>query len=251
VATQDPVLRKKFTGKPEHVVNYFFFIAEEVRQIMAQLGIRTFDELIGRSDLLDKAGAIAHWKAQGLDFSRIFYQPATDGPVHHTEMQDHGLDKALDHKLIAQAQPAIERGERVSFISPVRNVNRTVGAMLSGVVAGKYGHDGLPDDTIHIQLQGTAGQSVGAFLARGITLDLVGEGNDYVGKGLSGGRIIVRTTTEFRVAQSTTSSSATPCCTAPSRARRSSTVSPASVSPCAIQVRSPSSRAWATTAAST
>ena len=198
VATQDPVLRAKFSGKPEHVVNFFFFIAEEARQIMAQLGVRTFNELIGRSDLLDRSKAIAHWKAKGLDFSRIFYQPVSNTPYFHTEEQDHGLDKALDHKLIAQARIALDKGEKVSFISPIRNLNRTVGAMLSGEVAKRYGNDGLPDDTIHIQLQGTAGQSAGAFLAHGVTLDLVGEGNDYVGKGLSGGRIIVRPNTEFR-----------------------------------------------------
>ncbi|EKU83761.1 glutamate synthase-related protein [Massilia timonae] len=200
VATQDPVLRAKFQGKPEHVVNYFFFVAEEARQIMAQLGIRSYDELIGRADLLDKSKAVQHWKAQGLDFSNIFYQPQVDcrSALYHTGEQDHGLDKALDHKLIAQAKAALEKGERVSFISPVKNLNRTVGAMLSGEVAKRYGHAGLPDDTIHIQLQGTAGQSAAAFLAGGITIDLVGEGNDYVGKGLSGGRIIVRPNTEFR-----------------------------------------------------
>ena len=200
VATQDPVLRAKFQGKPEHVVNYFFFVAEEARQIMAQLGIRTFNQLIGRSDLLDKAKAIAHWKAKGLDFGRIFHQPDVPAsePRYQVETQDHGLEKALDHKLIAQARWALEKGEKVSFISPVKNLNRSVGAMLSGEVAKQYGHEGLPDDTIHIQLQGTAGQSVAAFLAHGITLDLVGEGNDYVGKGLSGGRIIVRPNTEFR-----------------------------------------------------
>ncbi|WP_426073971.1 glutamate synthase-related protein [Janthinobacterium sp. DSP2-3-3] len=200
VATQDPVLRAKFSGKPEYVVNYFFFVAEEARQLMAQLGIRTYDELIGRVDLLDKSKAISHWKAQGLDFSAIFYKPETpDGlACRHVEFQDHALEKALDHKLIAQARAALEKGERVSFISPVRNLNRTVGTMLSGEVAKKYGHAGLPDDTIHIQLQGTAGQSACAFLAHGITIDLVGEGNDYVGKGLSGGRIIVRPNTEFR-----------------------------------------------------
>jgi glutamate synthase (NADPH/NADH) large chain len=200
VATQDPVLRAKFSGKPEHVVNYFFFVAEEARQLMAQLGIRTYDELIGRVDLLDKSKAITHWKAQGLDFSNIFFQPKVpaETAIRHLDEQDHGLAKALDHKLIAQAKAALEKGERVSFISPVKNVNRTVGAMLSGEVALRYGHAGLPDDTIHIQLQGTAGQSAGAFLAAGITLDLVGEGNDYVGKGLSGGRIIVRPNTEFR-----------------------------------------------------
>ncbi|MFZ4878567.1 glutamate synthase-related protein [Janthinobacterium sp. Mn2066] len=200
VATQDPVLRAKFSGKPEYVVNYFFFVAEEARQLMAQLGIRTYDELIGRVDLLDKSKAISHWKAQGLDFSAIFHKPeTTDGQsCRHVENQDHALEKALDHKLIAQARAALEKGERVSFISPVRNLNRTVGTMLSGEVAKRYGHAGLPDDTIHIQLQGTAGQSACAFLAHGITIDLVGEGNDYVGKGLSGGRIIVRPNTEFR-----------------------------------------------------
>ena len=200
VATQDPVLRAKFSGKPEHVVNYFFFVAEEARQLMAQLGIRTYQELIGRSDLLDKSKAVTHWKARGLDFSNIFYQPKTDIglALYHNEFQDHGLVKALDNKLITQARAALEKGERVSFISPVRNVNRTVGTMLSGEVAKRYGHAGLPDDTIHIQLQGTAGQSAAAFLAAGITIDLVGEGNDYVGKGLSGGRIIVRPNTEFR-----------------------------------------------------
>lgn len=198
VATQDPVLRAKFSGKPEHVVNFFFFIAEEARQIMAQLGIRTFNELIGRSDLLDRAKAITHWKAQGLDFSKIFYQPFSATPYFHTQEQDHGLDKALDHKLMAQAKLALETGEKVSFIATVKNLNRTVGAMLSGEVVKRYGAEGLPDDTIHIQLQGTAGQSAGAFLAQGVTLDLVGEGNDYVGKGLSGGCIIVRPNTEFR-----------------------------------------------------
>ena len=200
VATQDPELRKKFSGKPEHVVNYFFFVAEEARQIMAQLGIRTFDELIGRVDLLDKSKAISHWKAKGLDFTRIFHHVETseDTATRHVDGQDHGLDKALDNKLIMQAKLALETGEKVSFIQPVKNLNRTVGAMLSGEVAKRYGHAGLPDDTIHVQLQGTAGQSVGAFLARGVTLDLVGEGNDYVGKGLSGGRIIIRPNTEFR-----------------------------------------------------
>jgi glutamate synthase (NADPH/NADH) large chain len=198
VATQDPVLRQKFQGKPEHVVNYFFFVAEEVREIMAQLGISSFDELVGRADLLDTRSGIEHWKANGLDFARVFYQPTTDSPRRHTEGQDHGLDVALDHQLIERSLPALERGEKVSFIVPVRNRNRTIGAMLSGRVATRYGDEGLPDDTIHIQCNGTAGQSFGAFLARGITLDLVGEGNDYVGKGLSGGRIIVRSPNDFR-----------------------------------------------------
>ena len=198
VATQDPVLRQKFQGKPEHVVNYFFFVAEEVREIMAQLGISSFDELVGRVDLLDTRSGIEHWKAHGLDFSRVFYQPTTPSPRRHTEGQDHGLDAALDHQLIERSLPALEHAEKVSFIVPVRNRNRTIGAMLSGRVASLYGDEGLPDDTIHIQCNGTAGQSFGAFLARGITLDLVGEGNDYVGKGLSGGRIIVRSPNDFR-----------------------------------------------------
>ncbi len=198
VATQDPVLRKKFKGKPEHVVNFFFFVAEEVREIMAQLGIRKFDELIGRADLLDMRKGIEHWKAKGLDFTRVFHQTQSDAEVRQTEEQDHGLAGALDHQLIERSKPALERGEKVSFIVPVRNRNRTVGAMLSGAVAARYGHDGLPDDTIHIQCKGTAGQSFGAFLAQGITFDLVGDGNDYVGKGLSGGRIIVRPPNDFR-----------------------------------------------------
>ncbi|HEU0203374.1 MAG TPA: glutamate synthase-related protein, partial [Burkholderiaceae bacterium] len=200
VATQDPVLRARFNGQPEHVVNYFFFVAEEAREIMAQLGIRKFDELIGRADLLDMKKSLDHWKAKGLDFTRIFHQPAMPADVarSHCETQDHGLARALDHKLIEHARPALEKGERVSFISPIRNVNRTVGTMLSHEVARRYGHEGLPDDTIHIQFQGTAGQSFGAFLAHGITLDLVGDANDYTGKGLSGGRVIVRSPNDFR-----------------------------------------------------
>jgi len=198
VATQDPVLRKKFQGKPEHVVNYFFFVAEEVRELMAQLGIRKFDDLIGRTDLLDMRKGVEHWKAKGLDFSKIFYQPTIEGPRRHCESQDHGLENALDLQLIERSKPAIEKGDKVSFIISVRNRNRSVGAMLSGLVARTYGPAGLPDDTIHIQFNGTAGQSFGAFLANGITFDLVGEGNDYVGKGLAGGRLIVRSPNDFR-----------------------------------------------------
>ena len=199
VATQDPELRRKFSGKPEHVVNYFFFIAEEVRQIMAQLGIRRFDELVGRSDLLDMRAGISHWKASGLDFSRLFARPAVpaDVPRHQTEEQEHGLERSLDNVLIAKSRAAIDRGEKVHFIESARNVNRSVGAMLSGAVT-KVHAEGLPDDTIHIQLQGTGGQSFGAFLARGITLYLIGDANDYTGKGLSGGRVVVRPSIEFR-----------------------------------------------------
>ncbi len=199
VATQDPVLRRKFSGKPEHVVNYFFFVAEEVRQIMAQLGIRRFDELIGRADLLDMKKGIAHWKAKGLDFTRLFTQPQVpaDVPRFHCEQQEHGLEKSLDRILIERSKAAIERGEEVSFIERARNVNRSVGAMLSGALT-KVHPEGLPDDTIRIQLEGTGGQSFGAFLAKGITLYLIGDANDYTGKGLSGGRIVVRPSIEFR-----------------------------------------------------
>jgi glutamate synthase (NADPH/NADH) large chain len=193
VATQDPELRRRFTGKPEHVVNYFFFVAEEVRRLMAQLGFRTFKEMIGRTDRLDMRRAINHWKAKGLDLTRVLHRPEVPGhvAVYNCEAQDHGLDKALDQQLIPQAMPALEQGERVVIATPVRNTNRTVGAMLSGELAKRHGHGGLPDDTIHIELKGTAGQSFGAWLARGVTLELAGEGNDYVGKGLSGGRIVI------------------------------------------------------------
>ena len=199
VATQDPVLRKKFSGKPEHVVNFFFFVAEEARQIMAQLGIKKFDDLIGRADLLDMKKGIAHWKAQGLDFSRVFALPQVPAEVPrlHTSYQDHGLDKALDQRLIEKAQPAIQRGEKVQFMEEAKNVNRTVGAMLSGELI-KHHPDGLPDQTVFIQMEGTGGQSFGAFLAKGITLYLIGEANDYTGKGLSGGRIVVRPSIDFR-----------------------------------------------------
>ena len=200
VATQDPVLRRRFTGQPEHVVNYFFFVAEEAREIMAQMGIRKFEDLIGRSDLLDMRAGIEHWKAKGLDFSKVFYQPAVPAEVArlHVETQDHGLAGAVDHQLIAAAKPALEKGSKVKIDLPVKNVNRTVGTMLSGEVAKRYGHAGLPDDTISIKLTGTAGQSFGAFLAKGVTLELNGEGNDYVGKGLCGGRIVVRPHADFR-----------------------------------------------------
>jgi glutamate synthase (NADPH/NADH) large chain len=193
VATQDPVLRKKFTGQPEHVVNYFFFVAEEVREYMAQMGFRRFDEMIGRVDMLDVRRGIAHWKAKGLDFTKILAQPKVEPgiAVRHCEAQDHGLNKALDHQLIAQAKPALDQRKSVQIEVPIRNVNRTVGAMLSGEVARRYGHAGLPDDTIHIRARGTAGQSFGAFLAHGVTIELEGEANDYVGKGLSGGRIVI------------------------------------------------------------
>src|SRR5256885_4792707 len=194
VATQDPVLRKRFTGQPEHVINYFFFVAEEVRELMAQLGFRNFDEMVGRVDRLDMVPAIDHWKAKGVDLSRLLYQePAKSGvAIYHCETQDHHLDKALDNELIAAAEPALETKEPVRIDKPIRNVNRTVGAMLSGEVAKRYGHAGLPEDTIWTRFHGNAGGSFGAFLAHGVTLELYGDANDYVGKGLSGGRLIVR-----------------------------------------------------------
>jgi glutamate synthase (NADPH) large chain len=194
VATQDPILRKRFTGAPEHVINYLFFVAEEVRELMAKLGFRTFDEMIGQVGKLDMRRAISHWKANGVDLSRILHQvpPKPGVETRNTERQDHGLDKALDRELIAKAQPAIEHGSKVAIEHTVRNVNRTVGAMLSGEIAKRYGHAGLPEDTISVRLRGTAGQSFGAFLARGVTLELTGDANDYVGKGLSGGKLIVR-----------------------------------------------------------
>jgi glutamate synthase (NADPH) large chain len=200
VATQDPVLRRKFKGKPEHVVNFFFFVAEEVRELMAQLGVRRFDELIGRTDLLDMRKGISHWKAKGLDFSKIFYMPDMPEDVarFRRETQDHGLEKALDRRLIELAHPALERAEAVAIEMPIRNINRTVGTMLSHEVAKRYGHDGLPDDTIHVRFAGSAGQSFGAFLARGITLELIGDTNDYCGKGMSGGRISVQPSPKFR-----------------------------------------------------
>ena len=200
VATQDPVLRKKFAGKPEHAINFFFFIAEEIRELMAQLGVRKFNHLIGRSDLLDMQKGITHWKALSLDFSRIFQQPKIGPEVSrfHCESQDHGLDKALDMRLIELAQPALVRREKVAIDMPIRNINRTVGTMLSHEIAKRYQHDGLPDDTIHVRFAGSAGQSFGAFLARGVTLDLIGDTNDYAGKGLSGGRICVQPSPKFK-----------------------------------------------------
>ncbi|MFZ5672677.1 MAG: glutamate synthase large subunit [Pseudomonadota bacterium] len=194
VATQDPVLRKRFKGAPEHVINYFFFVAEEVRELMAQLGIRRFDDLVGMSEYLDKLAAIDHWKAKGLDFTRIFEKPQAIGKVsiRRDEPPKHDLSDALDTYLIEQAQGALTSGTPVEIEAKVTNVHRTIGAMLSGEVAKRYGHQGLPEDTIRVGLTGIAGQSFGAFLAHGVTLELTGEANDYVGKGISGGKIIVK-----------------------------------------------------------
>ncbi|MGB8275832.1 MAG: glutamate synthase large subunit [Alphaproteobacteria bacterium] len=201
VATQDPVLRKRFAGKPEHLINYFFMLAEEVREIMAAMGFRTFSEMVGRADRLDSRRAVDHWKAKGLDLSRLFHKPdvGPDVAIHHCETQSHGLEKALDHMLIEKARPALQRGKPVRIETNITNRNRTFGAMLSGEVARRYGHAGLPEDTISIVARGSAGQSFGAFLAHGISVELVGEANDYLGKGLSGGRIAVYLPPESRL----------------------------------------------------
>ncbi|HET7737342.1 MAG TPA: glutamate synthase-related protein, partial [Tepidiformaceae bacterium] len=194
IATQTPELRAKVDGRAEHVVNFFRFIAEEVREYMAQLGFRTMDEMIGRSDVLDVTRAVDHWKAQGLDFSAILYRPemGPDVATRKVVEQDHGIAHALDQRFLPLAAPALERGEQVRIVMPVRNVNRTVGTILGSELTRRYGLDGLPDDTIDITLEGSAGQSFGAFVPRGITLRLEGDANDYIGKGLSGGKIIVR-----------------------------------------------------------
>jgi glutamate synthase (NADPH/NADH) large chain len=194
IATQDAVLRRKFAGKPEHVVTYLFMVAEEARSIMAELGFRRVRDMIGRTDVLDTRAAINHWKADGLDLAPIL-EPAVK-PYPHTEVyctreQDHGLNLALDNRLIAMAREAIDQGNKVDISLPIVNTNRTVGTTLSHTLVKKWGEKGLPKDTIHIKFRGSAGQSFGAFLARGVTLELEGDSNDYVGKGLSGGRIII------------------------------------------------------------
>jgi glutamate synthase (NADPH/NADH) large chain len=201
VATQDPVLRKRFVGQPEHVINFFFFVAEEVRQLMAEMGYRTFNEMIGQMQMLDNQKAVEHWKAKGLDFSKLFHKPeAPEGSsIYRSERQDHRLGQVLDRRLIAEAQSAIETGTRVRIETAINNTDRTTGAMLSGEIAGRYGHTGLPDDTIHVAAKGTAGQSFGAWLARGVTLELEGQANDYVGKGLSGGRIVIYPSAASRI----------------------------------------------------
>ncbi|PIE82839.1 MAG: glutamate synthase large subunit [Candidatus Contendobacter odensis] len=194
VATQNEELRKRFPGEPAHVINLFTFLVEEVRELMAKLGFRTFDEMVGRADRLDMRRAIQHWKVRGLDFTRLLAVPhAPEGvATYHCQKQDHGLDNVLDHRLIEQAKPALDSRQAVTIESPIANTDRTAGTMLSGQIVRRYGHAGLPDNTVHVRLKGTAGQSFGAFLARGVTFELAGEANDYVGKGLSGGRIIIR-----------------------------------------------------------
>ncbi|MFM8896582.1 MAG: glutamate synthase-related protein, partial [Actinomycetales bacterium] len=194
VATQNPELRARFTGRPEFVVTFFEYIAEEVRELLAELGFRSIAEAVGHAEMIDTRAAVDHWKASGLDLSPILHVPElpADTPLRNVTSQDHGLDAALDNELIRQARPALERRERVEIASPIRNVNRTVGTMLGAEVTRRFGGAGLPDDTIVIRFEGSAGQSFGAFLPRGITLRLEGDANDYTGKGLSGGRVVVR-----------------------------------------------------------
>ncbi|HVZ51069.1 MAG TPA: glutamate synthase large subunit [Pseudolabrys sp.] len=194
VATQDPVLRKRFKGQPEHVINFFFFVAEEVRELMAELGYRTFNEMIGQMQMLDQRRVVEHWKAKGLDFSKLFVKPQAgkDIAIYKCETQDHKIQDILDRKLIAESQAALDRGAPVRLQTAINSTNRAAGGMLSGEVAKRYGHEGLPDGTIHVRFSGTAGQSFGAWLARGVTFELDGDANDYVGKGLSGGRIVIR-----------------------------------------------------------
>jgi len=194
VATQDPVLRKRFKGQPEHVINFFFFVAEEVRELMAELGYRSFNEMIGQMQMLDQRRLVAHWKAKGLDFSRLFTKPQEPNGVaiYKCEPQDHKISDILDRKLIEQSRAAISDAAPVQIKTSIKNTDRTAGAMLSGEIAKRYGHEGLPDGTIQVQFTGTAGQSFGAWLARGVTFELEGDANDYVGKGLSGGRLIIK-----------------------------------------------------------
>ncbi len=193
IATQDPELRKQFTGKPEYVVNFFTFVAEECREIMAELGFRKFEDMVGRVDRLETQEVIDHWKAKGLDFTNILHKPDVPASIaiHHTTRQDHGLERALDNELIKRSGEAIEHQRAIQFEIPIKNTNRTVGTMLSSEIARRYALAGLPENTIQIKFTGSAGQSFGAFLSHGVTLTLEGDSNDYLGKGLSGGKIIV------------------------------------------------------------
>ncbi len=193
IATQDPVLRKHFSGQPEHVINFFFYIAEQVRELMAKIGFRTVDEMVGRVDKLESRPAIDHWKASGIDLSEILYTPPLPDRVKRycTQKQDHGLDEVLDLQLIELARESLEHATPVEASLAIRNVHRSVGAMLGGEIARRYGSTGLPDETIRLGFTGSAGQSFGAFVPRGVTMTLEGEANDYVGKGLSGGRIVI------------------------------------------------------------
>ena len=253
VATQDPVLRKRFKGTPEHVINFFFYMAEEVRQFLAEMGYTKLEEIVGKAELLEKREMIDHWKAKGLDFTRIFHKPeAAADKIRWTERQNHPIVDILDRKLIEQAKTALESKIPVKIEMDIKNVDRSAGAMLSGEVAKRYRHKGLKEDTISVKFRGTAGQSFGAFLARGISFDLIGDGNDYVGKGLCGGRIVIRPPEETRKSfRKTRSSLATPCFTGRSRARPISAAWPVNVSPFVTRAPSQSSRARVTMAANT
>ena len=200
IATQDPQLRKKFAGQPEHVINYFFFIANHLRHIMAKLGLRTIDEMVGRVDLLDGNQVVYHWKAKGIDFSHLLHIPEVPQDVarHCVSKQDHGLENAIDQELINEAKNAIDTGEPVVIEKIVDNSNRTLGTMLSHNIAKKHGDKGLPDDTITINLDGAGGQSFAAFLSKGVTINLSGDANDYFCKGLSGGNVVVKPPTKSR-----------------------------------------------------
>jgi glutamate synthase (NADPH/NADH) large chain len=193
VATQDPELRKRFQGQPEHVINFMMFLAEELRELMAELGFRTVEEMVGRVDMLEADTAVTHWKAKGLDLSRLLHKPSVPAgaPLHCTEAQDHGIAKALDNLLIEKCAPALDKKEKVKLELPINNVNRTVTTMLSAELARRYETDSLPPDLIELTFNGSAGQSFGAFMARGVSARIIGEANDYVGKGLSGGRIVL------------------------------------------------------------
>ncbi|MEO0945419.1 MAG: glutamate synthase-related protein, partial [Pseudomonadota bacterium] len=200
IATQDPELRRRFKGTPEHVINYFFYVAEEVRQLMAAMGFKTFDAMIGQSDRLDKRNMVDHWKAKGLDFANVFYKvDAAPNEIYWTERQNHPIDDILDRRLIEGAKKSIDHREPVSISTTIGNVDRSAGAMLSGEVVKHHFEEPLDDDTISVRLTGTAGQAFGAFLAQGITFELIGDGNDYVGKGLSGGKIIIRPSDQSRI----------------------------------------------------
>jgi glutamate synthase (ferredoxin) len=194
IATQDPVLRKRFAGTPDSVVQYMLWIAEELREIMAELGFRTVDEMIGRSDFLDVDKAVGHWKQQGLDFSEVLARPDVPHAIHNCESQSlaHELEQVLDQKLLRLAEPALQRREPVVIEMPIENTDRTVGTILGSEVSLKYGEEGLPDDTITMRFQGSAGQSLGAFCTRGLTFEVEGDTNDYCGKGLCGARIVVK-----------------------------------------------------------
>ena len=254
IATQDPRLRKNFTGDPQHVVNFMRFIAEELREIMAQLGFRTVNEMIGHTEALEPKKAITHWKAVGLDLSNILYQPKVGPEVgRYCQIpQDHGLDKSLDiTTLVDLCKPAIERGEKIDAELPIRNTNRVVGTILGNEITRKHGAKGLPEDTIHLRFKGSAGQSFAAFVPKGVTLEIEGDANDYLGKGLSGGKIIVYPPKNSTFVPEENIITGTSRFTAPPAARPTSGAWPANVSASAIPASTPWWRPSAITPANT